>query len=83
MQASLLLLLLAGQPSLSEIDAIPQGFLEFLGSMVEQDGEWVDPLSLRTDAVAAPLPSGQTNEAPDKVQHDDTDLVSEDGDPDE
>ena len=32
-------------------DAIPpSGFLEFLGSMVEQDGELVDPLTLETAA---------------------------------
>ena len=35
-------------------DAIPpSGFLEFLGSMVEQDGELVDPLTLETSADEA------------------------------
>ena len=29
-------------------EALPAGLLEFLGTMVESNGEWVDPLNLAT-----------------------------------
>ena len=34
----------------AEESYLPAGFLEFLGTMVEADGEWVDPLTLQTSA---------------------------------
>ena len=40
-------LLLAGSPCAAE-EAVPDGLLEFLGTMVESNGEWVDPLNLAT-----------------------------------
>lgn len=46
-------------------DALPPGFLEFLGTMVESEGELIDPLSMITpaeqvilDATAARTGSG-------------------------
>ena len=33
--------------------ALPAGFLEFLGMMIERDGEWIDPLHLKTDEMDA------------------------------
>jgi hypothetical protein len=41
-----------------ELAAPPIGFLDYLGSMVEQDGELVDPLSLQ-----APMTVEQTAKA--------------------
>jgi hypothetical protein len=32
-------------------EALPAGFLEFLGMMIERDGEWIDPLHLKTDEM--------------------------------
>ncbi len=48
-RAFLLLFLLSMNGVASEATP-PSGFLEFLGSMVEQDGELVDPLTLETGA---------------------------------
>lgn len=40
-------LLLIGSGAAAE-EALPVGFLEYLGSMVETDGELIDPLKLGT-----------------------------------
>ena len=37
-------------PTLAEDADLPAGFLEFLGNMVEQDGELVDPLTFVVEA---------------------------------
>ncbi len=50
MRVSLLaLVLLSGSPRAEE--ALPTGLLEFLGAMVESNGELVDPLNLTIDAI--------------------------------
>ena len=40
-------------PTLAEDADLPPGFLEFLGNMVEQDGELVDPLTFVVEAEMA------------------------------
>jgi hypothetical protein len=40
-------------PTLAEDADLPAGFLEFLGYMVEQDGELVDPLTFVVEAEMA------------------------------
>lgn len=42
----LLMCLLSMTVHATEAEEIPEGFLEFLGMMVEQDGELIDPLTL-------------------------------------
>ena len=43
-------LLLMAPAGLAEEALPPPGFLEFLGSMVESEGEFIDPLSMATPA---------------------------------
>jgi hypothetical protein len=83
MRASLLMLLLAGAPAASELEGVPQGFLEFLGAMVEQDGEWVDPLSLQPVDGKETQQRGDTGSDDDGARNESKDSASEDGDADE
>lgn len=50
---SILALCFLCTPTLAEDADLPPGFLEFLGNMVEQDGELVDPLTFVVEAEMA------------------------------
>jgi len=61
MRASLLMFALLSPPALAAEEPIPAGFLEYLGEMVQQDGEWVDPLTLIPgDGPDTENPAGST-----------------------
>ncbi len=45
---------------------LPEGFLEYLGTLVDQKGEWVDALELNDRA----LPDGDAQETPE-LENDD------------
>ena len=47
--ASILTFSLPAAAAQAEPESLPEGFLEFLAAMVDQDGELVDPLSLDTE----------------------------------
>lgn len=67
MRDSLLLLALlyssiASAEQAVRAEALPEGFFEFLGLMVEQDGELIDPLSLGNPAQMPDPPASSTDE---------------------
>lgn len=73
MRDSLLLLALlyssmASAEEAVSVEALPEGFFEFLGLMVEQDGELIDPLSLGDPKQMPESSAASTDEVdPDAV----------------
>ena len=76
MRDSLLLLALlyssmASAEEAVRVEALPEGFFEFLGLIVEQDGELIDPLSLGNPVQIPDPPAALANEvSPDLVEAD-------------
>lgn len=71
MRGSLLLLAVLNSSAATaqeavDAEALPEGFFEFLGLMVEQDGELIDPLSLgNPDQVPDPAAASVDEVDPD------------------